>query len=285
VVISQDNRLLLDLAVRFGPPWDSHEICRGSSLSQPCRVDRRVAVLASRAGDNYFHWMFDVLPRLRILGNAQVDVYYVQTEKTFQKESLEACGIALDRCLPVKEEEHLQAETLVVPSLPGVSGQVTAQTVEWLRHIFLPQNAPKQPKPGKRLYISRDDSAIRRMENEEEVMALLEGRGFQKCLLAGRTIREQVRLFAEAEMIVGMHGSGLSNLVFCAAGTKVLEIFSPVYVNPCYADLAALCQLSYTFILGQGPEQVPGTALGKVETGTHLELDKLAQALDQLELQ
>ena len=49
-------------------------------------------------------------------------------------------------------------------------------------------------------------------------------------------IKEQVRLFAEAKLVIGQHGAGLSNIVASSQSTHVIEV-GPVEV-PCYTNLA-----------------------------------------------
>ena len=39
------------------------------------------------------------------------------------------------------------------------------------------------------------------------------------------TLREQIRLFQEADLIIGNHGSGLCHLIWSKPGTKILEVF------------------------------------------------------------
>ncbi len=46
------------------------------------------------------------------------------------------------------------------------------------------------------------------------------------------------------------HGAGLTNLIWCAPHTKVLEIFSPLYVNLCYWAIASITQADYYYLLG-----------------------------------
>ena len=50
------------------------------------------------------------------------------------------------------------------------------------------------------------------------------------------------------------HGAGLTNLVWCAPHTKVLEIFSPLYVNLCYWAIASVTQADYYYLLGNAEE-------------------------------
>ena len=40
--------------------------------------------------------------------------------------------------------------------------------------------------------------------------------------------------------------------MFCSPGTKVIEIFSPEYVNVLYWGLSSLQELDYYYMLGEG---------------------------------
>jgi capsular polysaccharide biosynthesis protein len=73
--------------------------------------------------------------------------------------------------------------------------------------------------------VTRRNAKVRRLVNEVEVADYLAGRGFQVVALEERPFREQVKLFAEAEVVVAQHGAGLINLLF-AQSPCVLEILS-----------------------------------------------------------
>ena len=57
-------------------------------------------------------------------------------------------------------------------------------------------------------------------------------------------VREQIRLFSRASVIVGAHGAAFGNLVFAPAGAQVIEINSTfkahIHDFPFLADLAGL---------------------------------------------
>jgi len=58
-------------------------------------------------------------------------------------------------------------------------------------------------------------------------------------------LTEQVRLFASASarLVLGVHGAGLSNLVFSPRGHAVLELYTAAF--PCYRNLALRGGLLY----------------------------------------
>ena len=56
--------------------------------------------------------------------------------------------------------------------------------------------------------------------------------------LESMNLREQIVLFGGASAIVGIHGAGLSNMLFSPAGTFVIELASPFPERDCYRGLA-----------------------------------------------
>jgi Glycosyltransferase 61 len=77
----------------------------------------------------------------------------------------------------------------------------------------------------KRIYVSRNDARLRRVRNEDRVLALLVTRGFNCVTLKGMPIADQVELFRQAEVVVAPHGAGLAHIAWCKPGTKIIEFF------------------------------------------------------------
>ncbi|MBC7923139.1 MAG: glycosyltransferase family 61 protein, partial [Ferruginibacter sp.] len=105
----------------------------------------------------------------------------------------------------------------------------------------------------KRLYVSRRHAPNRRVVNEEAVVRLLTSLGFEVVTTETMSVVEQASRFADAGCVVAPHGAGLTNLVFCSPGTKVVDVFSPHWVNPCYWVLSRQAGLEYHYLIGEGP--------------------------------
>ena len=88
------------------------------------------------------------------------------------------------------------------------------------------------------------------MVNEREVDQLLNEQGFTTVFLEEMSFLEQVELFANAQIVVAPHGSGLTNLVFCSPSTKVVELFSPNYTRTDYMIVGQQLQLDYYYVVG-----------------------------------
>lgn len=101
--------------------------------------------------------------------------------------------------------------------------------------------------PYRRLYLSR--KGRRRVKNEAEVRAILKKFDFEIVEDVERSIEEQIRLFNEAAIIVGPHGAGFTNILWCQPGTKVFEFFYGGYTPPYFYYLSQLLGLDYSYLV------------------------------------
>ncbi len=265
--ITSDNKLLGDISPEFpalspGHPDkhpSKHSIFSLGKLPPPEKIDGTVAVLSGLLNDVYFHWMLDILPRLELLHRSEIEIagidkFLISSRFPFQKEALNILGIADTKILETDKHPHIQATKLVVPSFPGSIAWMPKWACEFLRNTFLDEKATEGAEEIERLYISRSKAENRRIINEEEVISLLSKFGFKSLTLESMSLREQAALLANAKVIVAPHGGGLTNTVFCSPGTKVIEIFSPYYVYPCYWLISNIVGLEYYYLLGEATE-------------------------------
>ncbi len=260
-ILTGDRHLLSDLSPEFPllSPGHPDHLARQHALFTANvppvqRIDGTIAVLAGLSNDMYFHWLFDVLPRLDLIDRSgiarnAIDGFLVSHHLPFQQETLACLGIPAAKILTPEQYPHLQAECLIVPAFPGSPAWMPPWACQWLRQRFLAD----RPATSTRLYLSRRETANRRVINEPAVLTMLAELGFQCVTLEALTVREQAALLASAEVVIAPHGSGLSNLVFCHPGTIVIEIFPPHFVYPCYWLICNVMDLPYYYLMGSAP--------------------------------
>lgn len=266
-VITSDNQLLGDISPEFpvlspGHPDNhpsKHSIFSLSKLPPMEKLNETVAILAGLLNDTYFHWMFDILPRIELLHRGNIEItkiekFLVSSHLPFQKETLNLLGIPETKILETHKYPHIQATKLIVPSFPSTIAWMPKWVCDFLRTQFWQQPAIAKTEKIERLYISRKDTANRRIINEDEILDLLKNFGFKSIVLESMPVVEQAALLTNAKVVIAPHGGGLTNIVFCHPGTKVIEIFSPNYVYPCYWLVSNLINLDYYYLLGENPE-------------------------------
>ncbi len=253
-IITSDNKLVTDLCT------GSAEIVISSPQLSPVNIiDGDVAVLSVRWGGTvYFHWLFDVISRLDLLEKSgmnfeKIDYFLINRyQQSYEKEFLAILGIPPDKILESCHHPHIQAKRIIVPSVPP-RGQsmITGWGCQFLKQKLckINHNIPRYSTQT-RLYLGRHNASYRVVLNEEEVIQFLEKRGFYSIKLETMSVVEQASLLAQAEVIIAPHGSALSNLVFCEPGTKIIELFSPMYVLNYYWLICNLCGLEHYHVLG-----------------------------------
>ena len=78
----------------------------------------------------------------------------------------------------------------------------------------------------KNIYISRADSRIRKMSNEDKVISLMSKKGYRIINNSKLSISDQIQMFSSAKNIVAPHGAGLTNLLYTLEDIRVTELFS-----------------------------------------------------------
>lgn len=261
-VITQDNFVLSDASYEYGllsPEFLS--ILSRPILQTPEFIDGTVAVLASHGSQNYYHWMIDVIPKLGLIEQANIKpdyFYFFSTGKSFEKETLSILGIDETKIINAKKNKHIQAKTLIVPSMLSLPETQLFTNIasplwsfEFLRKKFLNEEVSYQ---SLRIYVTREKACWRKVVNDVEVSNFLAGFGFIRVKLEEMSVVDQAKLFASAEIIIAPHGAGLTNLVFCSPGTKVIELmpFSGPECNECapyFWCMSQQLQLFHQFLI------------------------------------
>jgi Glycosyltransferase 61 len=283
-VIDGNGTLIHEVTRYFGTTRPSEHPLFLHPMAEPAHhVDGSLAVLASRGDWNYFHFLIDVLPRIATVEAAGItpDRWYVPAKTRFQRDLLALLGVTADRIVDAAEHVHVQADNLVVPTLPDLDLSAPPWLVEALRQRLLPPDVGL--RPGRRVYVTRGQARNTRIvTNEAELIAALRDRGFETVDPGAISVAEQIRTFAEAEVIIAPHGAALANLTFASPGATVVELFPPDYVQGCYWKLAdGVPGLTYRGYVGVGPAPRRGRMWG-VASDVTVDVPRMVRIVDEL---
>jgi hypothetical protein len=211
---------------------------------------------------NYGHWITDCLPKVGILAE-HFDIKslrFIVTRRRGQMQrvyadSLAAFGIESHQILPVGREA-LEIEQLLYP-LPvathyWLKAPRAIQILEELRDkIASGRSGPR------RIYVSRALARNRHLLNETEILDVLRDFDFTVIYPERHSFVEQVRLFADADLVIGNCGANLANAVFSQRGVKIFAITSKIMGDMFYWDLANLKSGKYYSLHGDAACGVP----------------------------
>jgi capsular polysaccharide biosynthesis protein len=260
-VITREGQLIEQVSFQWSDDvildGKHNKIFRETIFKAPKKFKGNVFSLLAGGGaiTYYYHWLFDAMPKFYLLQKAglfdKIDFFLVPNYvHQYQKDFLRHFGVPPEKIINAELEKHIRADTLYVTSYVRLEEHQPKWTCDFIYNSFVKPGSKKQR--NKRIYISRKDASVnRRIFNEDELIEMLKGFGFEILLLTNLTIFEQVEMFNAASIVIGAHGAGFSNLVFCEPGTKVLEFFPDKYVRHAYYDICNQRGAEYHYLLCQ----------------------------------
>lgn len=261
------------------------------------RVEGTITTIGDLWSLNYYHKFVDMVPKLYGLHHEALrdkEMTLVLDNRFGKGDSpiLEALlpeGVSIRRLPSMRRiecDEYVHLPRLSVPddkpckNLSQLGG-LPPEYIRFYRRRLSEEFGIRFGKtnPSRRIFISRANASKRRMVNEDEVARILGTSGFEHVALEDLSVLEQIEMFAEASVVIGQHGAGLTNLLYVPTGTTVIEIFSsPDATPPHYSSSADLLDLNYRALHmrpvdGEGGKDVDGV----------LSIDDLEQELADLE--
>ena len=228
------------------------------------KIDGNVFNLTQGASgyNNYSHWLLDIVPKIIILSKAydlkKVDYFYFSKLNHFQKETLKILKLSSIKIIDSKFNKHCLVENLMFCTHPhyfkGTLFNAHSNIPKWiiynLRKIFLTA-ASKKIGNCKKIYIDRSDSQYNHCKiiNDTEIKKYLKKKGFKIIRLSEYSLKQQISIFKNCNLVVGPHGAGLVNLIFCKKKTKVLEIKNIGHPNIGYQKISKYNKLKHQFIM------------------------------------
>lgn len=221
-------------------------------------LDGSVAICWHLFPNCYGHFILDVLCQLALLEiqGIQYDYLCIPYSHKFMQDLLEIWGINPDIIIPYTHNTKIVADKIIVPTAVTQTSQViwfTNYTIDFLiqyvREKLLKNSKQKENNQifSKKIFISRKDSSLRSIPNEDEIFKEFEIRGFQRYELSKLSIEEQIVLFHNADEIVSFVGSGSTNIIFSKPGTKYIELIQTM-VDATFFFLANIMKIKYEYI-------------------------------------
>ena len=256
-----------------------------------------LSLLTGGAGNhNYWHWLFDVLPRIGLCGKfvklTGIDYFLLPSIlKNFQKETLDCLKIPKRKRISSERFRHIKAKELIITDHPVmISGNATKDIQNipdwislWLRSNFIKKNIITNKKVKNRIYIDRSEKNSNRLPqrtiiNEDEIKKYLIKNSFIIVKLHQTKFRDQVNLFRNAECVVGLHGGGFANIVFCKPKTKIIELKNRSSANA-IKNLAQKNNLNYISIASEA-KKIYDFKFPNQQGSIHIQMSRLSKIIE-----
>lgn len=214
--------------------WPSKDLTKGTIprpivTPQIFHLDRFGVALPS---NGFYHWLIEDLPlaieMLEEEKSAKVLIY--KNAPKYVMDFLKSFHIDFE-----KFPRFSKFTQLSLPIRKQVVGEPRISDMSLLRHFF----GPKLHKQlmHEKVYISRLKSN-RSPIFEKSLQSQLSSQGWTIVYLEELTLVDQFSIFKNASSIAGIHGAGLSGLVFAEPGTTIFEIYPYERDIKCFENLA-----------------------------------------------
>jgi capsular polysaccharide biosynthesis protein len=219
---------------------------RPSSKKQPGKW----TTLSSRP---YAHWLLEDVPRFIELLSLEEEIGLLVSPSAakYTYDFLEILNLKPNL---VSEVARVEFGTFI--SAPSVGEIPSKSDIEILRGFSKTQviqsEIISQPKY---IYISRRRNS-RSLNNERDLEIKLSNLGFSILYLQELSLHKQILVFKSAKIIVGPHGAGLANMVWCENDPLVIEIFKESLTNRAFLYLSKLLPVRFHQLAEQNLDEL-----------------------------
>ena len=192
---------------------------------------------------NYSHFLLDRVPRLAHISDWHLDKnFIVDAEAMAWTEQIFAYAGSEAKLHPIERDKLYHFDSVTLYGKAQHPAQRGHPFYTDFFRSFVPDWAKRR---GKRRILIHRDRGRRGVDNQEEFYDLMAEIDFEIIRLEALTIIDQLALFSESEIVVAVHGAGLSNIVACKPGTKVIEILPYGYYTHTFSIIAQSLCLAY----------------------------------------
>lgn len=231
-----------------------YDILKG--VRKPVKKIGKATWILDNWSEGYFHWFADALSRAEYAIDHLIEFPLILPERLMRfeyvRDSLKVLGIP---CLVMDAGFNYQVEQMLFPGHVAPTGNFNKIVLNRLAQRFR-SCISKGREPvdvnqfnGRRIFISRSCAERRKIINEQDLLDVLQANSFELIVAEKISFSEQCHLFSNAAAIVGLHGAGLTNMIFMPTGGKVVEIRRRHDAsNNCYFAMASDLGLDYYYL-------------------------------------
>ena len=226
------------------------------------KINKDIAILAQGASgyNNYAHFLFDIIPKIKLISLAinirEIDYFYFSKLNKYQRDIFRIIGINQKKIIDSNKYRYLQCKKIYGVTHPNyfkgtfsyAQSRMPPWIVYYLKKKFLKYK--KSTNKFKKVFIDRSDSKLNhcKLINNEEIKSFLKSKGFKIFKLSNLNFRDQINIFNNANVIIGPHGAGFANLVFCKKSTKVIELRPKNHPNKVFERISSINNLKHKLI-------------------------------------
>ena len=206
-------------------------------------------IIAKAYSPNYWHFTFEAADCVYLLEAAGYRGKYIFNDVPFARELLEVMGIGSDRLVGTKELEIHKVyvfERLFDINHTGLRRMECSPDVISEMADFFREKLRREEDSPKRIYVKR--IGRRKLLNGEETAVR---NGFRVIIPEEHSVREQMTLFFNADIVLCPHGANSANCLYMHQGAVFAEIFSNSWHAPMNTEICEANGVHYLKLIGK----------------------------------
>lgn len=209
-----------------------------------------------RRAPSYAHWILEQLPTIRGLRRYKEEtgrdptIIIEPNPPDWVQETLSLVGV--NNFVPL-DTVAAKADRLIIPtcreSVPRNQSvyEPSREDINWLSSEMKSRASSTSTEHPNQIYISRENLSGRGryVSNRRELNSVLDEFGIEVYTPETLSIGDQIDLYENADLLIGPHGAGLTNMIF-SSESRIIELLNEQY--PMYQHLSQLCGHEYHFL-------------------------------------
>ncbi len=208
-------------------------------------IKNNCVIIYNRNSYGYFHWVLDTLPKILYAKKINANFTFIFPESLKQKFIIDSLKKFNTKFIFIKKEYKYLFENIVYVGELYPSGSPRREVLENLR-----KNIKFKKKNTERIYISRNKSNRRKIINENALIKILKKYKFKILYTEKIKFKRQIEIFSKANLVIGLHGAGITNIVWMKKNSQLFEIKpeKDLFLN-CYFNLANALKINYHYLI------------------------------------
>jgi len=243
-------------------------------FSKKIYLPNNYILVHNRNSKGYFHWVTDTLPKIVYAKNKYKNFTVILPETlniSFITSSLKKLKI---KTFFLKKGNNYTFKKLIYIGNLYPSGNPRKNIINNMK-----KQLDIKLSNSKRIYISRNKSGRRKIINENDLIKLLKKYNFKTIYSEKISFDKQIKIFSASKYIIGLHGAGLTNLIWMKQKSFIFEIKpeKDLYLN-CYFNLANILNLNYYYCICKKKNIFKTSKNSNYE----VDIDQLKKKLDKI---
>ena len=209
-------------------------------------------LIAKTYSMNYWHFTIEVADCVYLMEKAGYTGKYIYQKKSFADQLLSMLGVTPDRLISLESLEQHKVyvfERLYDINHEGIARMMCSTEVMSEMASEIRSGLTRKTDSPRKLYVKR--IGIRQLLNGDEIARR---NGFTVIVPENYSLREQMELFYNADIVFSPHGANCTNFLYMREGTVFIEILPDRWYMDVNHDTCEACGVHYMKLRGIASE-------------------------------